>query len=295
VGASAGLRWLVKPRRGGGGRGISAAAPGRDPGPDEILQEIVEGPVMSLAFVADGAEVRPLAISAEIAERAAFGGPGLAYVGSVSRPPEDVDETSVREQALCAAGAVTRAFGLRGWNGMDFVLRRGEVVPLEINPRHTSSMDLWDEPGARLFAAHAEACRGRLCGTWLSPPPETRGKAILYARRAVRVGESRSWLGAAGDEGSPRWPERAVADVPHPGERIEGGQPVCSLYAAAPSPAECLAALRDLAARAERDLAPAEAPAPGGRTAASGAVATAASAEPRRPHRAATSPPEERR
>ncbi len=259
-----GRHWLVKPLRGGGGRGIAPAEPGRLPSPDEMLQKLVDGPAIGFSFLADGARVRPLGLAAQLAATRAFGAAPFAYVGSLSCLPPGLDPGPIREQAVRAAEVVTRACGLCGWNGMDFVVRKGEVVVLEVNPRHTSSMELWDGPGARLFAAHAEACRGRIDGTWLPEPEEVRGKALLFARRAVRVQEtlaSSAGAPAAGAPGAARaaasggaWPERAVADVPHPGERIARGQPVCSLFATGRSADACVAALRELAARVEAHL-----------------------------------------
>lgn len=257
-------RWLRKPRSGGGGRGIAllepaaTAANARHIDRDEILQELVEGPTLSLTFLADGAGVRPLALSLQLEDREAFGAAPFGYVGSLSRLPSGIDECSVREGATRAATIVTRAFGLRGWNGMDFILRRGEVVPLEMNPRYTASMELWDGPSVRLFAAHVDACRGRLSGDWLPQPVEVRGKALLFARRPVVVGDSTHWLAAipapAAGEGDLRWPERPIADVPFPGDRIERGEPVCTLLAAGDSSDACMGRLRALATDVERDL-----------------------------------------
>lgn len=251
-------RWLLKPRRGGGGRGVSEVEPGRSPGTDEVLQELVEGPVVGLSFLADGERVRPIGLATQLEERDGFGAAPFAYAGSFSGLPPGLEEASLCEQALSAAQAVTRAFALRGWNGMDFIVRNGELVPLEVNPRHTSSMDLWDAAGVRLFAAHVEACRGWVEGTWLPAPPEVRGKAILFARRSVVVREDLIQLAerrapATRGEGG-RWPESALADVPHPGERIVRGRPVCSLYAAGSSAQDCLTGLRALAAEVERHL-----------------------------------------
>jgi predicted ATP-grasp superfamily ATP-dependent carboligase len=283
-----GGRWLVKPQLGGGGRGIARAEPGRIPGPDEMLQELVEGPAIGFSFLADGKNVRPLGLAAQLVETRAFGAVPFAYVGSLSCLPPGLDPGPIREQAVCAAEVVTRACGLRGWNGMDFVVRNGEVVVLEVNPRHTSSMELWDGPGARLFAAHAEACRGRIEGSWLPEPEEVRGKALLFAKRAVRARETLAPSAAApgaaasgtarGAESGPAWPERAVADIPHPGERIARGQPVCSLFATGPSADACLAALRELALRVEAQLEgdgayPAGEPAPASIGGAAGGLA----------------------
>jgi predicted ATP-grasp superfamily ATP-dependent carboligase len=247
--------WLRKPRARGGGLGIRTVEAGARPRRSEILQELLEGPAVGFSFIADGREVRPLALAAMIDDRSAFGAPPFAYCGSLGALPHGADGSSLREQALAAARAATRAFGLRGWAGMDFVLRRGELVPIEVNPRHTASMDLHDSASNPLFALHASACRGRLDpgAGWLPAAGEVPGKAVLWARGEVVVGSSDGWP-AAEDPVNP--PAVRVADVPFPGDVIAAGRPVCSLYAAGASDAECLERLRALAARVERDLSP---------------------------------------
>jgi predicted ATP-grasp superfamily ATP-dependent carboligase len=47
-----------------------------------------------------------------------------------------------------------------------------------------------------------------------------------------------------------------VRDVPHPGERIAAGRPICTVVAEAATPAEALAQLEDQAARLRAELAP---------------------------------------
>lgn len=247
--------WLRKPRARGGGLGIRAVAAGTRPRRTEILQELIEGPALGFSFVADGRDVRPLALSTMLDDRASFGVPAFAYCGSVTALPDSADEASLREQALTAARAATRAFGLRGWNGIDFVLRRGELVPVEVNPRHTASMDLRDDPAQPLFALHARACRGSLDpdAGWLADLGGVRGKAVLWARCDLVVGASDAWPAAA-DPADP--PASRVADVPFPGDAIAAGRPVCTLYEAAATTAECVERLRALAGRVERDLLP---------------------------------------
>jgi predicted ATP-grasp superfamily ATP-dependent carboligase len=254
-GRAPGATWLRKPRARGGGLGIRAVEAGARPRRSEVLQELLEGPALGFSFVADGREVRPLALAAMIDDRSAFGAPPFAYCGSLTALPRGADAASLREQALAAAREATRAFGLRGWAGMDFVLRQGELVPIEVNPRHTASMDLHDSASNPLFALHASACRGRLDpgAGWLPAAGEVRGKAVLWARKEVVVTSSDGWP-AAEDPVNP--PAVRVADVPFPGDVIAAGRPVCSLYAAGATAAECLGSLRELAARVERDLSP---------------------------------------
>jgi predicted ATP-grasp superfamily ATP-dependent carboligase len=86
------------------------------------------------------------------------------------------------------------------------------------------------------FAAHLAACAGRLPAV---PPPadpsRAAGKAVVFARRDVRVPDTRGWTA------------RSIRDVPHPGEPIAAGHPICTLLTAGRSPEAVLA---DLEARA---------------------------------------------
>ena len=51
-----------------------------------------------------------------------------------------------------------------------------------------------------------------------------------------------------------RWLERGVRDVPHPGERIAAGRPICTVVATAETPRDALAALEEQAARLRAEL-----------------------------------------
>jgi predicted ATP-grasp superfamily ATP-dependent carboligase len=51
-----------------------------------------------------------------------------------------------------------------------------------------------------------------------------------------------------------RWLERGVRDVPHPGERIAAGRPICTVVTTAATPQDALAELEEHAARLRADL-----------------------------------------
>ena len=59
----------------------------------------------------------------------------------------------------------------------------------------------------------------------------------MFARHDVVVGDTRAWLADA-----------TVRDVPHPGEAIGEGRPVCTVFAEGADARECYAALVDRAA-----------------------------------------------
>ena len=53
---------------------------------------------------------------------------------------------------------------------------------------------------------------------------------------------------------SARWLERGVRDVPHPGERIAKGRPICTVITTAATPDEALAGLEEEAAALRAEL-----------------------------------------
>ena len=64
------------------------------------------------------------------------------------------------------------------------------------------------------------------------------GKAVVFARHDVTCGDTQAWL-----------TDLTVRDVPHPGEHIPAGRPVCTVFAAGVDSNACYA---DLVARASR-------------------------------------------
>ena len=62
--------------------------------------------------------------------------------------------------------------------------------------------------------------------------PTAVGKSIVYARHDLTCGDTEPWLGDA-----------SVRDVPHPGERIPAGRPVCTVFAEGADTGTCYDAL----------------------------------------------------
>jgi hypothetical protein len=239
--APAGLRWLRKPRRGGGGSGVREWKGGPPPGPQEVVQERIEGVLASVAFVADGQRAALLGMCRGLAGDPAFGARGHRYCGSVYPFAAD---PALYERLAEIADVVTAAFGLVGLNGIDFVLRDGEPYVLEVNPRYCASMELIERGrGISVFEAHVAACGGALLRFATAPPREVLGKAVLYARRDVVVGDSRGWLS-----------REDIRDVPFPGDRIPRGHPVCTVFARGADSVTCYARLVAAAAAVEQEL-----------------------------------------
>jgi uncharacterized protein len=222
-------RWLRKPVRGGGGRGIREW--GGEELPDGVmLQERIDGVPCSVAAVGDGSAAAVLGVTAQLIGRASLGGRGYAWCGNVTRA------SMPEADAICSHLAAD--FRLIGLFGVDFVWDGEHAWVVEVNPRPTGSLELF---GAGVFDAHLDACAGRL------PAPAvagegSAGKAIVYATRETDVGDTRGW------------PARGIRDVPHPGERIDAGNPICTLLATGPTPEAVLAELDDRAGALRAEL-----------------------------------------
>jgi len=251
--AGKGGTWLLKSRRSGGGRGVRPWRNGRSVPATGYLQEKVDGLPGSISFVADGRRAVALGLSRQLTGEPALGAGGFRYCGSLlCGGPEPLfpREPELSRAAEALAAAATEAFGLAGVNGIDFMARDGVPWPLEVNPRYSASMELIERVhGLSIFGVHAEACEGRLPSSSLlgRVTARTAGKAIVYARTEVIMGHLRRW-----------WSDDRVRDVPHPGERIAKGGPICTVFADGSGEAGCREALLAqaavvyAAARAER-------------------------------------------
>jgi uncharacterized protein len=234
--------WLLKPRRSGGGHGITPWVPGTPVRRSMYLQQRIPGVPGSISFAADGINAMLLGFSRQLVGQKSFGAGRFRYCGSILGHP-DVPlfprQRILLERAARVASVLTREFGLVGLNGIDFIARGGVPYPIEVNPRYSASMELVERAhGVPMFGIHARACEGEL----QTLPPSNRhvqGKAIVFARQNSEVGDTREWL-------SRGW----LADVPRPGEHIAEGRPVCTVFARALHPRQC----RELLVRRARKV-----------------------------------------
>jgi predicted ATP-grasp superfamily ATP-dependent carboligase len=237
-GAPGAGRWLCKPVRSGGGHGIRPWDGGPTP-PGYVVQEFVSGRPASALFLASEGEARLLAVTAQLIGLPSFGASGFRYCGNLL--PLPCDDRVLREIHRLVQ-VLSEAFSLRGANGVDFLLTPQGPVVLEVNPRYTAAMELVEcASGSSVFDLHVRACLGTLpevapvrVGTW--------GKAILYARRALRLPDTRPWLA------------QGVCDVPFPGDEVREGHPICTLVAWGSSQDDCYLRLLEKATALESQI-----------------------------------------
>jgi uncharacterized protein len=232
-------RWLRKPLRGGGGTRVRAWRGGALPF-GTVVQERIDGVACSAAAVGDGVDAVVLGLTEQLVGRRAFGVRGHRWCGNVV--PPRVPTTALLEQARAICSSLTSAFALRGLFGVDLVWDGERAWTIEVNPRPTASLEAIEAAhGVGVFAAHLRGCAGEL--PHVEPARgAAAGKAVLFATEDVVVGDSEQWL------------ERGVRDVPHPGERIAPGRPICTLVAAEATPEAVIARLEERAAAVRSEL-----------------------------------------
>jgi predicted ATP-grasp superfamily ATP-dependent carboligase len=232
-------RWLRKPLRGGGGIRVREWRGGALPG-GTFLQERIDGVACSAAAVGDGKDAVVLGLTEQLIGHRAFGVRGHRWCGNLVPPRVPAGELLDRARAICSR--LASAFALRGLFGVDLIWDGECAWTIEVNPRPTASLEAIEAAyGVGAFDAHLRACAGEL------PRREARcrraaGKAVLFATEDVVIGDSERWL------------ERGVRDVPHPGERIGAGRPICTVVATAATPHDALAELQEQAARLRAEL-----------------------------------------
>jgi predicted ATP-grasp superfamily ATP-dependent carboligase len=107
---------------------------------------------------------------------------------------------------------------LRGLNGIDFMLDQNGWKLLELNPRPTATLELWDvAPMPSLLKLHVQAFLGRLPAalpslTW------SLAVAVVYASDQLAIPADFVW---------PDW----CSDRPSAGSLIAAGEPICTVRA----------------------------------------------------------------
>ena len=222
--------WMLKPRRSGGGHGTRVWRRNQPLPRTHYLQERVAGPPASILFAADGQQAVVLGVSRQIVGDTRLGARGFRYCGSLLGAAGILfpGQRKLMEVVGRLASAVTKEFGVRGLNGIDFIAKDADPYPIEVNPRYSASMELLERAGAMsIFQVHEQACGGILPSSRIESEG-VHGKAIVFARKHVVMGDTREWLD-----------DTSVADIPHPRETIRRGHPICTVFASASDADSC--------------------------------------------------------
>jgi methenyltetrahydromethanopterin cyclohydrolase len=201
--------WLVKPVQGQGGAGIKRYHPEDLADSGGYWQKFQAGTQHSVLFLADGQQLQVVGFNTQwtisLSENREF-----IFSGIIN----SCDLLSGQKQRITGwLQKLVNAFALKGLNSLDFIQAGDKSWVLEINPRPSASMQLYD---AGLFNRHIKASQGELTDCRLHTG--YRGYQIVYAERDVLIPDAFAW---------PQW----CMDLPESGSLIRTGQPICSIIA----------------------------------------------------------------
>jgi predicted ATP-grasp superfamily ATP-dependent carboligase len=224
--------WLVKAGCGEGGKRVRFCADEKPAGASEYYQRRLPGPALSALFLADGRDARIIGFNT--LETVSLADRPFLFGGALNRASLDAVQ---REEVAATIRRLVRATGLCGLNSLDFMPDSRVCRVLEVNPRPSATLALYDADFPEgLLAAHIRACQGHLDDLPRAGQP-VRAFAVAFAPRDIAVPEGVAW---------PRW----CADRPVAGTCIPAGQPFCTVEAEGTDPA----AVRELLDQRRRDL-----------------------------------------
>ncbi len=214
--------WICKEEGGSGGTHVLDAAANKSLLKGQYYQRVMDGTPISMLFAADGIEIKVIGFNQQLL--APIAGKPYRYggiVGHVNLPFE------IKQSLQETAQKITSVFGLRGLNSLDVIWHDDHYWVLEINPRLSSSLDLYQSKESNLFALHVQAVDGDLSHF---PKISSRSKArkVLYAGQDLVIAEDLVW---------PDW----VADIPIAPIIIPQHQPICTVLADADTAEEAQA------------------------------------------------------
>lgn len=221
-----GKDWLMKPLVGEGGFGIKHQKRSDQAGVSvncgDIANHIywqrhIDGIPMSVLFLANGKKAQIFGFNQQWTR-----GGGFVFSGVINQA---VLPSHHKKLIQGWVGDLVSVFALKGLSSLDFIWDGDRCWVLEVNPRPSASMILYDDDFAKgLLFEHINACNG---GSFhaVNKTGDVRACQILYSERERRIPADIHW---------PEW----SMDRPAAGTLIRKDHPICSIIATGSRPQE---------------------------------------------------------
>lgn len=204
--------WLRKRTGGSGGTHITSCTNETRGCQDCYFQRVITGTALSVLAVADYERVNVVGISRQWCAGVE---PRPYRYGGATGPFRP--EPSVEAAMIANVTTVARALGLIGLLSFDFMLAGDTTYLLDVNPRPSATLDIFDDEAGSLFRAHIAACAGEKANLISQRAQGARAAAILYADESPLTVNPFVW---------PNW----VADRPRTGTRIPQAFPIATVF-----------------------------------------------------------------
>ncbi len=211
--------WLCKEEGGSGGTHVLDAKADVILPHGHYYQRMMDGIPISMLFAANANEVKVVGFNQQWV--APIAGKPYRYggiVGQANLPAK------LKKSLEDVAQKLTVAMGLRGLNSLDVIWQNDVFWVLEINPRLSSTLDLYQSQEGNLFELHVQAVAGDL-SQFPQIPNYSKARNVLYAVKDTDIPENFIW---------PEW----TADIPLPLSCIPHAQPICTVLAEADNATE---------------------------------------------------------
>ena len=205
--------WLVKKIGGSGGTHVTRADRIEGVAGDRYYQRFIEGKNYSVSFFAN--RERALIVGFNEPWSIALGDWPYCYLGAINNVSLPITMIARIQRDL---DAIVQATGLVGLNGMDFIVAGDDYFVIEVNPRPSGTLDLYDADCAQgLFHWHLRASDGILPDC-LFDRVTIHAHAVVYTKQSLKLDRDVQW---------PNW----CSDIPEPGSAFAPCMPVCMVHA----------------------------------------------------------------
>ena len=215
--------WLTKLAGGAGGSHVKPAN-GDAYGHEHYFQRFIPGKNLSALFLADRDKAHVVGFSRQWSSPSKHA--PFRYGGAVRLRRFDREKTTQIENWLTGLAKRTQLAGL---NSADFIDGPSGLHLIEINPRPGATLDIFDNDQTPLLREHLRA----IMGSNISMPAYkgSAASAIAYTAKAISAFPKIDW-------------PALTADHQMSGTTLAAGDPVCTVFAAAPSASAAMRAVK---------------------------------------------------
>ena len=215
--------WLTKLAGGAGGSHVKPAN-GRASGHEHYFQRFISGRNLSALFLADREKAHIVGFSRQWSSPSRH--TPFRYGGAVRLRRYDRDKTLQIEDWLTV---LTKRTKLAGLCSADFIDGPSGLHLIEINPRPGATLDIFDSDQTPLLREHLRAVMGS--NITLPAYKGSAASAIAYTAKAISAFPKIDW-------------PALTADHQTSGTTLAAGDPVCTVFATAPSAAAAMRAVK---------------------------------------------------